>query len=471
MVDGVGSFGLIPPPIAVRANVDVIRLMDVEFRPMADDRLQRTDYRRSMPRETPDVLSVVQRLQDWARRHGQLLDVLFAAFVGSAALTDVLGANPASHVREVDAAAVALIGIGSAALIWRRQYPLTALAVAFSALGVYYVRDYGSFMSIVGIVAIYSVAAHAENRRRAWIAAVGCSLAIVGVAWFTILDDPSGINTANAAGMITYLAAGMVGGAIVRNRQQLFADSELRAELAERDRLAEAERAVALERTRIAREMHDVVAHGMSVISVQAAAAQEIVHTDPEKAAEVMGRIENVGRQSLNEMRRMLGVLRNGDAESAASLTPQPSLVDVGEAVERSTEAGVTAELVVSGVVRDLPPGVELTGFRIVQEALTNVLKHAGSAASVTVTIDYGADDLVIDVSDNGRGAISALSNSGGGNGLLGMRERVEIYGGTLSAGPRAGGGYSVRAVLPTGETVPPLTVSANSRSTGSFEG
>ena len=411
-----------------------------------------------MPREASDVISVVQRLQDWARRHGQLLDVLFAALLGIDALADVVGMTPTDGVRGIDVAGVALIIVGSGALIWRRRYPLAVLAVVFTTLSVYYVRDYGSFMSIVGVVVLYSVAVHADNRRRAWLAAGAYSLAIVAVAWFTVLDEPDGFATTNAASMITYLLAAVVGAAIVRNRQQLFADTELRAEMAERDRLAEADRAVANERTRIAREMHDVVAHGMSVISVQAAAAQEIVRTDPEKAAEVLGRIETVGRQSLNEMRRMLGVLRdpngNPDGEPSASLTPQPSLSDVPGAVERSTDVGVPAELVVTGVVRDLPPGVELTGFRIVQEALTNVLKHAGSAASATVTIDYRADDVVIDVSDDGQGAVSALSSSGGGNGLVGMRERVEIYGGSLSTGPQTGGGYSVRAVLPTGETV-----------------
>lgn len=407
-----------------------------------------------MPREATDVLSVVQRLQDWARLHGQLLDVLFAAFIASAALADVVGVTSANGARDIDAAGIALIIAGSTALIWRRRYPLSSLAAVFVVLGVYYGRDYGSFMSIVGIVAIYSVAAHAENRRRAWLLAGGYSVILVGVAWFTILDDTDGINTANAASMITYLAAGMVGGAIVRNRQQLFADTELRADLAERDRLAEAERAVARERLRIAREMHDVVAHGMSVISVQAAAAQEIVYIDPDKAAQAMGRIEDVGRQSLNEMRRMLGVLRNDDTDSSASLAPQPSLADVAEAVARSNDAGVTAELVVTGEVRHLPPGIELTAYRIVQEALTNVLKHAGAAAQATVTIDYGTDDVVIDISDTGRGAVSTLSRAGGGNGLIGMRERVDIYGGSLSAGPATGGGYNVRAVLPTGEPV-----------------
>jgi signal transduction histidine kinase len=207
--------------------------------------------------------------------------------------------------------------------------------------------------------------------------------------------------------------------------------------------------------------MHDVVAHGMSVISVQAAAAQEIVHTDPVKAAEVMGRIENVGRQSLNEMRRMPGVLRNGDDDFSASLAPQPSLADVPGAVEQSTDAGVATNLVVSGDVRDLPPGIELAGFRVVQEALTNVLKHAGPTASATVTIEYGSDDVVIDISDNGRGAVSRLSNSGGGNGLIGMSERVEIYGGELSAGPRVGGGFAVSATLPLDPAARPGVVSA----------
>ncbi len=269
-----------------------------------------------------------------------------------------------------------------------------------------------------------------------------------------MLDAPDGYDVDSAASMASSISERPCSGCFVRNRQRIFADSEQRAVAAEADRQAIAARAVAQERSRIAREMHDVVAHGMSVIAVQAAAAQEIVHTDPDKAAEVMGRIEDVGRQSLNEMRRMLGVLRNGDDDSAASLAPQPRLSrrrGGGGAVGRRWRRHGSRRHPVRK--RDLAPGIELAAFRIVQEALTNVLKHAGPAASATVTITYDPGAVTVEVADDGRGAVSSLSDAGGGNGLIGMRERVEIYGGELSTGPRTGGGFAVRAVLPTDDT------------------
>lgn len=292
--------------------------------------------------------------------------------------------------------------------------------------------------------------------------------AIFAAASVSVLDRPDGYDINSAASMSSFILGVSAFGLIIRNRQRIFADSEERAAAAEADRHAGAQRAVSEERSRIAREMHDVVAHGMSVIAVQAAAAQEIVHTDPDKAAEVMGRIENVGRESLNELRRMLGVLRQGDDDTAASLTPQPSLADVGAAVTQSTCAGVDTTLVVIGDARELAPGIGLTAFRIVQEALTNVLKHAGSNASATVTIAYGRSSVTIEIVDDGRGAVSSLSEAGGGNGLIGMRERVDIYGGELSAGPRTGGGYAVRAVLPTDDSErPPSVASSATRANG----
>jgi signal transduction histidine kinase len=194
--------------------------------------------------------------------------------------------------------------------------------------------------------------------------------------------------------------------------------------------------------------MHDVVAHSMSVVAVQAAAGREIVHADPDKAAEVFARIEAVGRESLTELRRMLGVLRDTGAEDA-SLAPQPGIVDIAAAVADSSATGVATDLVTEGSPRPLAPGIELTAYRIVQEALTNVRKHAGRSASATVRLSYDPDVLVVEVTDDGRGAATALAGVGTGNGLIGMRERVEIYGGELTSGPRHGGGYAVRAVLP----------------------
>jgi signal transduction histidine kinase len=378
-------------------------------------------------------------------------DVLFAILVGVVSVTEALQPDSNSAAVGADTFAFVTIVIASASLILRRHLPLIVFGIVVTTVGLFYLRGGGDFLSLLGLSAFYAVAAHARDRRRAWITLLISAPALFAIAWFTVIDQPDGYDLDSAASMVAFLVGTIAVGTLVRNRQRVFADSEHRASAAEADRQANAARAVAEERSRIAREMHDVVAHGMSVISVQAAAAQEIVHDDPDKAAEVLGRIENVGRQSLNEMRRMLGILRNGD-DSGASLAPQPSLVDVPGAVKRSVEAGVVTDLVITGDVRELSPGVELTAFRVVQEALTNVLKHAGPTAIAAVSIDYRTDDVVIDISDNGRGAVSRLANAGGGNGLIGMRERVEIYGGSLSTGPRTGGGYAVRAVLPTDE-------------------
>ena len=390
-----------------------------------------------------------------------MADALFAVLVGLVTVAEALRPDEQTGATGADTFAYITIGFGAASLLLRRHLPLAVLAFVTTVLALFYLRDGGEFLQVLGLAAFYAAAAHSNQRRRAWIALLSCGAILFGIASFTLLDKPGGYDTGGATGMVTSLVGVIVLGVFVRNRQRLFADSEHRASMAEADRQANAARAVAEERSRIAREMHDVVAHGMSVIAVQAAAAQEIVHSDPDKAAEVMGRIENVGRQSLNEMRRMLSVLRNGDSDSSASLAPQPSLADVPGAVAQSTDAGVATDLVVSGDARELPPGIELTAFRVVQEALTNVLKHAGPAASATVAIEYRTDDVVIDVSDNGRGAASGLSDAGGGNGLAGMHERVEIYGGELSARPRDGGGFTVSATLPLDPPTRPGVVSA----------
>ena len=196
---------------------------------------------------------------------------------------------------------------------------------------------------------------------------------------------------------------------IIRNRERIFVDTERRATAAEADRLAAAERAVASERSRIAREMHDVVAHSMSVISVQAAAGREIVHADPDKAAKVFATIEAVGRESLAELRRMLGVLRD-TGDHGAALSPQPGIADITAVVAQSSASGVPTELVIEGDQRALAPGIELAVYRVVQEALTNVLKHAGPSTSAAVHIAYGTNELTVEVTDDGRGAATELS-------------------------------------------------------------
>jgi len=404
------------------------------------------------------MTSAIKRLPQDQHFHA---DVMFALLVGVVSVAEALEPDSNATAIGADTFAYITIVIAAASLIVRRHVPLTVFTIISVTLGLFYLRGGGDFLSLLGLSAFYAVATHANNRRRAWIAILFGAVTLFGIAVVTVLDQPDGYSIDGAASMAASIVGTTAIGLFVRNRQRMIAETEHRATAAEADRQASTARAVAEERGRIAREMHDVVAHGMSVIAVQAAAAQEIVHDDPDKAAEVLGRIENVGRQSLNEMRRMLGVLRNGD-DSSASLAPQPSLTDVRGAVEQSVEAGVATELFITGDARELSPGIELTGFRIVQEALTNVLKHAGATATATVTIEFRADEVAIDISDDGRGAVSALSSSGGGNGLIGMRERVEIYGGSLTVGPSVGGGFAVRATLPTDEAKARLTVGSS---------
>lgn len=390
-------------------------------------------------------------LRRWAADPRLVVDVVVVVIVAALAVFDVSTSSAERRVGETtaDALAYALVLAGALALAWRRRAPIVVLAVVTACVAAFWLRGYGAMLSVLGLPALYAVPAHAERQRRAWWALGVSSAVLLGTASVSVLDKPDGFAVLQSVSMAAFLAAAMVAGVVIRNRQRIFVDTERRAAQAEADRLAEAERAVQRERSRIAREMHDVVAHGMSVVAVQAAAGREIVHTDPDKAAEVFARIEAVGRESLVELRRMLGVLRS-DESDVASLTPQPGMADVAALV---AQAGPRSELIVEGRERPIARGVELAAFRIVQEALTNVRKHAGDAASSTVRIAFLADALEVEVADDGRGAVSRLAASGTRNGLIGMRERVEVYGGELVSGARAGGGWVVRARLPlTGE-------------------
>ena len=379
-----------------------------------------------------------------------LVDVVVAAVVAVLSVVEVAttSANRLPGDRAADGYAYALVAVGALSLAWRRRAPLAMLAVVTAVLATFWLRGHVALLSVLGLPALYAVAAHSSHRRRAWWLLGAALFLLMLAASVSVLDQPAGFDYLQAVSMVAFMSAAIAAGVIIRNRERIFVDTERRAAEAEADRLAAAERAAVLERSRIAREMHDVVAHGMSVVAVQAAAGREIVHTNPDKAAEVFARIEAVGRESLTELRRMLGVLRE-TGEVAASLSPQPGIADIAAAVAQSSSTGVATDLVIEGRQRSVAPGIELAAFRIVQEALTNVRKHAGASASATVRISYEPRDLVVEVADDGRGAATSFAGVGTGNGLIGMRERVEIYGGQFTSGPRVGGGYTVRAVLP----------------------
>jgi signal transduction histidine kinase len=225
--------------------------------------------------------------------------------------------------------------------------------------------------------------------------------------------------------------------------RRVVGDRERRAQIAERERDLVAREAVVEERARIARELHDVIAHHVSMIVLQAGAERRVLDGANTSTREVLETVERTGRSALTEMRRLLGMLR-GDASDP--LTPQPGLTDVPTLVGQLREAGLPVELHVEGELLELPVGIELSAYRIVQEALTNALKHAGEA-SATVNIRYGLDSLELEIVDDGAGTPALVAS--GGHGLVGMRERVALYGGRLDAGRRPGGGFAVRVLLP----------------------
>jgi signal transduction histidine kinase len=225
--------------------------------------------------------------------------------------------------------------------------------------------------------------------------------------------------------------------------RRVVGDRERRAQIAERERDLAAREAVVEERARIARELHDVIAHHVSMIVLQAGAERRVLDGANTSTREVLETVEHAGRSALTEMRRLLGMLR---ADADEPLTPQPGLSEVPILVTQLREAGLPVELQVEGERRELPVGIELSAYRIVQEALTNALKHAGEARA-SVNIRYGSDSLELEIADDGTGAMTPVSS--GGHGLVGMRERVALYGGRLDAGRRPSGGFAVRVLLP----------------------
>lgn len=389
----------------------------------------------------------LRRAIDWARARPLPMDLGFALGMLILTLADIAASDTGE--RTPDVWAYVLGTLAAVLLVWRRKAPASIAVGVSLLLCVSWIAGYGSLLATVGLPALYSLVVHGESRRASWAVFAGLSVGLLCVALFTVLDPDQGFQTLFAFVMALYFLLAAALGAFIRNWRQIFAETEQRAEFAEADRAAAAERAALAERARIAREMHDVVSHSVSIMVVQAAAGQEIAAARPDRAIETLARIEEVGRESLDEMRRMLGVLRH-DGGPDATLGPQPSLADVTTAVEQSVLAGGTTELTVTGVVRPLPQGLELAGFRIVQEALTNVRKHAGPNTSAHVLIEYGTASLRVEVSDDGVGP--SRHNDHDGHGLIGMRERVDLYQGELESGARTGGGFSVVAVLPIPE-------------------
>ena len=327
------------------------------------------------------------------------------------------------------------------AVLVRRRRPLLGLSIWMGvALVMAAFLSQPSEMSslFLGLMIFpWAVGAHSEGRRSYF----GLALAVVTIIVVALDSDEfiwGDIFFPAVFGTMLWLA-----GRAVRSRSRLTAELHEATVRLHEQREAEAHAAVAEERRRIAREMHDVVAHSVSTMVIQAGGARRILTRDPARAVEAAALIERTGREALGEMRHLLGVLHAG--ENLAALTPQPTLLELGALAERSRAAGLPVELHIEGERRELPPGVDLAAYRVIQEALTNSLKHGGGSAMVTVR--YAEADLHLAVTDAGSG--SATSVQGSGQGLRGMRERVRVCGGELEAGPRPSGGFEVRAHIP----------------------
>jgi signal transduction histidine kinase len=332
---------------------------------------------------------------------------------------------------------LALVALAmTAILLLRLRAPVPTLvleAAAMTVVGVVSSVEDNDPMTLVimVLVAVYSAGAHTRGR-----ALHAASVVVVVAVAAAVVEDGTSYNISGVLFYGVLVGGPFLVGIAMRIRRE-------RERLLVHEREERARRAVADERTRIARELHDVVAHAISVIVLQARGARHSLADDPDDARHAIDAIERTASQALGEMRRLLAILReDGDA---AQLAPEASLAHLDVLTGEIRAAGLPVELRVSGEPRELPPGLDASAYRIVQEALTNALKHAGQATAV-VTVHYGADALELEVEDDGAGPQNGRS---GGHGLLGMRERAAVFGGSVEAGPRTGSGFAVRASLP----------------------
>lgn len=392
------------------------------------------------------VRALGERVAGWPRA---ALDVLLAA--GFAVVALLLGhESPPEGWRPPDPLGYALTVALYASLVARRRAPVVVFAALYALWLLYIALGYWPVVESAGaMLAFYTVAASRPPRVTA-----GCAVVLWAVWMLAGLSNPdhSDMWTVTAQSTLVPCVFWWFGNSArrlaERNAQLSAVTAQLRREQAENAR-----RAVAEERVRIARELHDVVAHHMSVISVQAGLAHYVFATDADTARTALGTISATSGEALEELRRLLSLLRVGpegvgETAGEGAYQPAPGLDRLEETAERVRAAGVAVTLEVTGERRPLAPGPDLCAYRVVQEALTNVIKHARPARAA-VRVDYGAHRLTVRVTDDGTGTVPAIQGPSTGHGLIGMRERARIYGGTLAAGPRAEGGFEVLLTLP----------------------
>ncbi|HEY1916224.1 MAG TPA: histidine kinase [Streptosporangiaceae bacterium] len=374
--------------------------------------------------------------------------------VGFVVLALFIRWQPIAHGPKFGLAVLACVPIA-----FLRRWPLPALAVATATMAAY-LGTGAIALPLVFMVGFAAYTVATRLPRRFSIRGALAAAAVLGVgllfAWVRTRAAPPVIE--GLEGLLPVVAAWFVGDSVAARRRYLTRQAEHLSEQAELERIATVERdrrEISEERVRIARELHDVIAHGLAVITVQAGVGRRLMARRPEEAASALASIEEIGRAAQEELRAVLGLLREEDV-GPATLAPAPRLADVKTLVETVRAAGTPVELRMAGVDQALSQGLEVSVYRVIQEALTNVVKHAPGARAV-VDLKIRADEVTIDVTDDGGLAGTGLAGAGGppsGHGIIGMRERVGAFGGTLSAGPAAGRGFRVLARIPLQEPV-----------------
>ncbi|WP_432054472.1 sensor histidine kinase [Streptomyces sp. bgisy022] len=394
----------------------------------------------------------MQRLYDFLRRHPTWVDGFWAVVLFGVSV--VGGAVEPARRPAHEGLLVLVMALLSLVVALRRRMPEQMLVLAAVVGAFQLVTDVPTMpANFAMLVIVYTVAAVGARWASRFALTAGlCAAPLAQLRW----PNPETSTAGNIALVIFQtvpFALAWVLGDSIRTRRAYFAQLEERAARLEKEREAQAKVAVAAERARIARELHDVVAHNVSVMVVQADGAAYVLDTAPDQARKALETISSTGRQALAEMRRLLGVLRTGEHQEAGEYVPQPDVRQIEDLVEECRSSGLPVDFRVEGTPRPLPSGVELTAYRIVQEALTNTRKHGGPNTGASVRLVYFDDGLGLLVEDDGKGAPHELYEEGGldgqGHGLIGMRERVGMVGGTLDAGPRPGGGFRISALLP----------------------
>ncbi|MER5862322.1 sensor histidine kinase [Kitasatospora sp. NPDC002040] len=392
----------------------------------------------------------MHRLNAWFRRHPMVVDSAWALLLACFALLST--GNQSGWQEDV---AYVLAGLVGGLMVFRRQHPdATTVAAVVLGIGQLVVRVNPGVESVGYLVFAYTGAAYGSvlTSRLALVAGLAAGP-------LTLLQFHEAGSSVDGGPQLVFFSVLMstpfvlcwAWGRLTRVRRAYLTELEDRAARLERERGAQAKIAVAAERARIARELHDVVAHNVSVMIVQADGAAYVLDNSPQQAKEALGTIASTGRQALVEMRRLLGVLRTTD--TTEEYVPQPGVAELPELLDQVRTAGLPVDFDSTGEVQELPRGVELTVYRIVQEALTNVRKHGGPDVRARVAVDFRDRELEVLIEDDGRGStddqLVVGGSDGPGHGLIGMRERVGMVSGALDIGPRPGGGFRIRAVLP----------------------